>query len=164
MVLSSEARFDIVKDVSQFPQADDVFCSIFLTDTVGVLGVPEDIQVRELQGVETKIGTWTVKSVYAVTNLQGGKASIPPGPYFLRGNAIHQAWKLYPDTLDAFSIATYAKEVGSGKNVTYAFLSLEPERKPADTCRIDFPPCISWIGMVYGRTLLFQVGSTLSLP
>ncbi|KAK5660029.1 hypothetical protein OQA88_13497 [Cercophora sp. LCS_1] len=139
MALSSEGRSDIVKDVSQFSQADDVFCSIFLTDTVGVLGAPKDVQSRELQGIETKIGTWTVKSVYAVTSLQGGKASIPPGPYFLRGNAIHQAWKLYPDTLDAFSIAAYAEGVGSEKNVTYAFPSLEPERKPA-------PPCISWIG------------------
>lgn len=120
MVLSSACQSDVLEAVSQFSQADDVFCSLFLTDTVGVLDTPKHALTRELQDLETKVGKWTVKSVYAVTGLQGGKASIPPGPYFLRGNVIHQAWKLYPDTLDAFSVAAYAEDVGSEENVTFA--------------------------------------------
>jgi len=91
MVLSSAGRSDVLEAVSQFSQADDVFCSLFLTDTIVVLNTPEHAKAEELQDLETKVGTWTVKSVYAVTGLRGGKASIPPGPYFLQGNAIHQA-------------------------------------------------------------------------
>ena len=117
MVLSSASRSDVLDAVSQFSQADDVFCSLFLTDTIGVLNTPEHAKAGELQGLETKVGAWTVKSVYAVTGLRGGKASMPPGPYFLQVNAIHQAWKLYPDTLDAFSVAAYAEDVGSVENV-----------------------------------------------
>lgn len=128
MVLSSAYQSDVLEAVSQFSQADDVFCSLFLTDTVGVLVTPKHALTRELQDLETKVGKWTVKSVYAVTGLQGGKASIPPGPYFLRGNVIHQAWKLYPDTLDAFSVAAYAEDVGSEENVTYASLPFITER------------------------------------
>lgn len=29
--------------------------------------------------------------------------SLPDGPYFLRGRNLHQAWRLYPDELEAFS-------------------------------------------------------------
>lgn len=36
---------------------------------------------------------------------------LPPGPYFIRGNSIHQAWKLYEDHLDAFVIPTIADNV-----------------------------------------------------
>lgn len=31
---------------------------------------------------------------------------IPEGPYFLRGESLHQPWRLYPDTYKAFTLAT----------------------------------------------------------
>ncbi len=40
---------------------------------------------------------------------------LPPGPYFIRGKSIHQAWKLYEDDLDAFVIPTIADNVLSPK-------------------------------------------------
>jgi hypothetical protein len=33
------------------------------------------------------------------------KSPLPEGPYFLVGDSIHQAWKLYADELDSFSVA-----------------------------------------------------------
>ncbi len=37
------------------------------------------------------------------TNLGAQQLGHPPeGPYFLLGNQLHQAWRLYPDTLDSF--------------------------------------------------------------
>ncbi|KAK4446469.1 amidase signature enzyme [Podospora aff. communis PSN243] len=118
MVLSSANPSDLFEAVSKFSQVDDVFSSIFLTDIVGVLGASKT--PAEAQNVETRLGPWTVKYIHAVTSLQGGEASIPPGPYFLQGNTIHQAWKLYPDTLDAFSVAAYPKDVVFEANVALA--------------------------------------------
>ncbi|KAK0127334.1 hypothetical protein ONS96_006882 [Cadophora gregata f. sp. sojae] len=40
-----------------------------------------------------------------------GSASLPPGPYFIQGTSIHQAWKLYEDNLDAFVIPTIIDDV-----------------------------------------------------
>lgn len=32
-----------------------------------------------------------------------GESQLPSGPYFLSGRNLHQAWRLYPDDLDAFT-------------------------------------------------------------
>lgn len=34
----------------------------------------------------------------------GGFARLPPGPYFLHGPNLYQAWKLYEDALGAFAL------------------------------------------------------------
>ena len=73
----------------------------------------EHIDTGELLGLETSVGPWNIRSAFAVTG------SIPPGPYFLHGNAIHQAWRLYPDTLEAFSVAAYPQNVKTAENVTF---------------------------------------------
>lgn len=39
------------------------------------------------------------------------ESHLPPGPYFLRGSSIHQAWRLYPDELDAFSFGVIPDDV-----------------------------------------------------
>ncbi|KAI1357319.1 putative amidase [Xylaria arbuscula] len=36
---------------------------------------------------------------------------LPPGPYFLRGSNIHQAWRLYTDELDAFIFGVIPDDV-----------------------------------------------------
>lgn len=36
---------------------------------------------------------------------------LPAGPYFLQGRHVHQAWRLYPDELDAFMITVYPPKV-----------------------------------------------------
>ena len=35
---------------------------------------------------------------------QKNAASLTSGPYFLSGPNLHQAWRLYPDNLDAFTV------------------------------------------------------------
>jgi hypothetical protein len=36
---------------------------------------------------------------------------LPSGPYFLQGNSIHQAWRLYPDELDAFIFSVIPEDL-----------------------------------------------------
>ena len=60
-----------------------------------------DVQIDELASRIKLSGVSGFKEVY------GAKANsildlLPPGPYFLQSQNIHQAWRLYPDELDAF--------------------------------------------------------------
>jgi hypothetical protein len=41
---------------------------------------------------------------------------LPAGPYFLCGGVIHQAWRLYPDELDAFVFPVVPSHEGNGSN------------------------------------------------
>lgn len=36
-------------------------------------------------------------------SLQQEESQLPSGPYFLSGQNLHQAWRLYPDDLEAFT-------------------------------------------------------------
>lgn len=38
---------------------------------------------------------------------------LPEGPYFLVGNNIHQAWKMYADNLDSLTVAVVPDYVGT---------------------------------------------------
>jgi hypothetical protein len=39
-------------------------------------------------------------------------AELPSGPYFLSGSNLHQAWRLYPDDLDAFTVGMIPENIG----------------------------------------------------
>lgn len=39
------------------------------------------------------------------------RSRLPSGPYFLSGQNLHQAWRLYPDPLDAFTFGLIPNDV-----------------------------------------------------
>lgn len=103
-------RSEVANSISYFSKHDDVFSSDFLTDFIGVLGKDaESVGSWDFQNLDTVLGPWNVKSIFTVAS--GSEGSIAPGPYFLCGGSIHQAWKLYADDLDAFSVAVYPRDV-----------------------------------------------------
>lgn len=44
-------------------------------------------------------------SQIAFTITSSSKTLLPSGPYFIYDNGIYQAWRLYPDDLDAFEFS-----------------------------------------------------------
>lgn len=63
-------------------------------------------------------GKRTMTAISSVYHLQAdleakeNAAELPSGPYFLSGSNLHQAWKLYPDDLDAFTVGVIPENVG----------------------------------------------------
>ena len=47
---------------------------------------------------------WPPKPVFLVSP-DVSERIIPPGPYFMIGSELHQAWRIYPDKLNAFMTA-----------------------------------------------------------
>ncbi|KAK3984184.1 amidase signature domain-containing protein [Cladorrhinum sp. PSN332] len=114
------SRLDITDAVSKFARIDDVFSTDFLTGLVGVAGHRlEPDAINDMQEIDTGRG-----SCWSVTNIIPVETDIVPGPYFLFGNAIHQAWKLYSDDLDAFSVAVYPTNVKAKGPDAYNFSAL----------------------------------------
>lgn len=92
MVRKSSANSEnILQQFSHFHEVDDVYNEEFSKSTV-LTGTPEDLDI----GMST-LKSFNFTAVYTSTAIQ-----LPPGPYFLHGSNIHQAWRLYRDYLDAF--------------------------------------------------------------
>ncbi|KAK4223075.1 hypothetical protein QBC38DRAFT_517773 [Podospora fimiseda] len=78
--------------------SDDGFSPDFFSTFVGV--------VDDGQGIEMRDGElW---GPHCIITIHG---NLDPGPYFVIANSIHQAWKLFHDVLDAFSMAVYSRNV-----------------------------------------------------
>lgn len=84
-------------------QHDDVFSDDFLTDTVmiqGQNGQDESLIQWADFSVETAHGPWKPDRIIKIEF----NVAFEPGPYFLLpGRTLAQAWRLYPDTQDAFA-------------------------------------------------------------
>lgn len=50
--------------------------------------------------------------------------TLSEGPYLLRGNRLHQLWRLYPDNLEAFTLATIPSPSDTSKYISYEFYLL----------------------------------------
>ncbi|KAI6086535.1 putative amidase [Hypoxylon rubiginosum] len=95
------------KIVESFQKDDDVFSNDFLTDTVMIqrtVGKPSTSKLSHVLwdtlNLNTSDGPWKPARVITVD----AKHELPPGPYFLAsGNTLAQAWRLFPDTQDAFT-------------------------------------------------------------
>lgn len=94
-----------------FVHHDDVctsdFTGIIVAKPSGPHQRPIALQVQASTNAdihETQEGP--VRSVYHVVEevpvAENHRDKLPPGPYFLRGQNLHQAWRLYTDDLDAF--------------------------------------------------------------
>ncbi|KAJ5160568.1 uncharacterized protein N7482_007572 [Penicillium canariense] len=83
-----------------FHQADDIYSEEFAQSVV-LTGSPE-----ELDHGRSNLQSQNLSSVYTTSGVD-----LPPGPYFLHGPNIHQAWRLYPDDLDAFIFGVIPENV-----------------------------------------------------
>ncbi|KAM3518755.1 hypothetical protein MY4038_010009 [Beauveria bassiana] len=107
VLLSVHAGFgprDVEKAINDFRQRDDVFSDDFISTLVLQPRKGEDVSDVAAQLAQSSFTTYT-------NDLTHTLGLLPQGPYFIRGNSIHQAWKLYDDHLDAFVIPTIADDV-----------------------------------------------------
>lgn len=94
----------ILARISDFSDRDDVFCSDFLSNTLviqrrGSHCLTESTIPRTL---EMLVDGQHWKVCIRVLDSLEHEHVIPNGPYFLVSNNLRQAWKLFPDYLDAF--------------------------------------------------------------
>ncbi|KAK6527768.1 hypothetical protein TWF694_004748 [Orbilia ellipsospora] len=103
--LSSIASLEdhIQQIFNEFTTSDDVFSQDFQENLVIQLSSAiEREQAQKSFAVLNKF-----KSVHL---LDSADDRVPPGPYFIQHSQIHQAWKLYPDTLEGFVITTIPED------------------------------------------------------
>ncbi|KAG5938100.1 hypothetical protein E4U53_008085 [Claviceps sorghi] len=93
-------------------------------------------------------------------------SDMPPGPYILHGANVHQAWRMYNDTMDAFAWAVYPDKVDENDvfNVlrlpadsasnhklvpvpSRLYGTLPPEKAPLRGFRFTVPDCMSLRGV-----------------
>lgn len=106
---------DTLKTVEYWLENDDVFSVDFLTETVIV---PEHATFPFSDHVfDTSAGPWKPRNVLHATWLdQTGSSSVfaSTGPFFLIGNALHQAWRLHTDDLDSFATTLIPRDERDG--------------------------------------------------
>jgi hypothetical protein len=100
---------DVVKSFGIFSKMDDVFSKAFertliVQNGVGVGSVQREQFLNDLD----KSGRF---SAVLVSQVESSNDLLPSGPYFLRGQNLYQAWRLYPDDLDAFIFAVIPEDV-----------------------------------------------------
>lgn len=93
---------------AQAPQADQAPQAA--TSVVG-----HGKSVMRLREDDTAAASATKASVY----------DLPPGPYILHGPNVHQAWRIYNDTMDAFAWGVYPDKVD--ENDVYGEASFQHE-------------------------------------
>ena len=98
----------IKKFVGRLADSDDVFSEDFLGDALLVQSsTPLRTSAADLGPMDMASGLWNVSSLLFLE--QDGR-HLRPGPYFLCGQNVHQAWKLYADHLDSFSTCVVPRD------------------------------------------------------
>jgi hypothetical protein len=96
----------ITTQLGQFEIFDDVYTKAF-SDALIVNGIADGVETSDMPYSTL---TDIFKSVFC-TIPSCGRPLLPAGPYFVHGNNIHQAWRLYPDVLDAFIYGVIPRDV-----------------------------------------------------
>ena len=94
---------DVLSLLLRFKDTDDVYSDHFQDHLV--LQAPAGQQHAQM------LITTLQKTLYFKHIFQASESNLPPGPYFLSEDGIHQAWRLYEDNLDAFIIPTIPESV-----------------------------------------------------
>ena len=107
---------DIERIIDDFLKIDDVYSQDFASNIIiQTLGRP-----ASKKRIPTRFGDrlgLDIKPQLEYSKEDSLEDLLPPGPYFVHGNAIHEAWRLYPDYLDAFQITFMPQTSGfKGKN------------------------------------------------
>ncbi|KAJ5919193.1 hypothetical protein N7466_010136 [Penicillium verhagenii] len=76
----------------------------FMTSTVIIQHSSSQIAGQyQAEDFQTSVGNWKVEELLSLVR-KPGDLPIPEGLYLLcNGSELHQAWRLYPDHLDAFT-------------------------------------------------------------
>lgn len=93
VVLTSDLLGSYAQKLRDF-EKDDVYSVAFSQNLIVLCRDSESIN-----SAQSSLGPFS--TVY-YANPNSTSDGILPGPYFLHGSDIHQAWRLYPDHLDAF--------------------------------------------------------------
>jgi len=107
----------LAKLLEEFKREDDVFTDEF-EENLEHLIIRQPTDDSSDQPKEPS--TYSVGETYqhlAVSELKS--SDLPHGPYFLCGNAIHQAWRLYADNLDSFISTVIPKSVADVQSDAY---------------------------------------------
>ena len=100
------------KALDDFSHRDDVFSDDFSSTLI--LQSIKDINIGDT--IAKLAGSRIFESIYTKESTSES-VSLPPGPYFIHGKSIHQAWKLYEDDLDAFVVPTITDDISNPKRL-----------------------------------------------
>jgi len=97
----------IASQLNSFGRIDDVYSKAFADTVLVVHTGASDVETAKVASLDSSsLGP----NVFHFAS-NASVASLPPGPYFLRGSNIYQAWRLYPDELDAFIFGVVPQDV-----------------------------------------------------
>ncbi|KAJ5108734.1 hypothetical protein N7456_005409 [Penicillium angulare] len=100
---NSELSVDLIQDAfDKFLAEDDVFQNSFTESGFLIVkpGTPVSTAQILSKDVEKYLNSRLLSLVY-----MNGERNLPEGPYFVLDGKVHQAWRLYPDYLEAFTTA-----------------------------------------------------------
>ncbi|CAD6441551.1 2b413a13-dc52-4ba4-a058-9d09563205e3 [Sclerotinia trifoliorum] len=100
----------VKKAFEDFDRQDDVFSDDF-TATL-ILRSDQNINIDDVAARLVESGSF--RNIYS-NELIDDSLPLAPGPYFIQGKSLHQAWKLYEDDFDAFVIPTILDDVFNPK-------------------------------------------------
>ncbi|KHN94039.1 Amidase signature domain protein [Metarhizium album ARSEF 1941] len=86
---------------------DDVFTPEFGSILIEKPGGNSGMEITSVAGVKTVMRLRNDSVAVAKRSVR----DLPAGPYLLHGPNVHQAWKIYNDTLDAFAFGVYPESV-----------------------------------------------------
>ncbi|KAF4954898.1 hypothetical protein FGADI_5000 [Fusarium gaditjirri] len=104
---------DVLQLISRFVEVDDVYSPSF-AHTVVLRCNTDKITMEVLKKFEA---SGHFSAIYHVSP-SSSQCYLPPGPYFLCDDGIHQAYRLYEDTLDSFIFGVIPDDVLNPKRYT----------------------------------------------
>lgn len=111
----------ICEKISNFQHSDDVYSRVFLTSTVVLQAAKSTrLNLTEAKSILRECGKEIGVNLDAVKILTlrfPGRKEIPEGPYFIQGEGIFEAWKVYSDDCDTFQTTVMPDRSGSHEYV-----------------------------------------------
>jgi hypothetical protein len=138
LVVPASALRSLQSTIENFFKIDDVVSPAFLRDASII--VPSDTHTADHE-IECNFPdeSWRPQQVFRSAFI----SEVPPGPYFLVGKRLHQAWRLFPDHLDSFVCGVVPNDTSPGDTESQMFdtlcLSLGVFKAIAVPSRLFYP-------------------------
>ncbi|KAI1121232.1 amidase signature enzyme [Nemania abortiva] len=127
-------------EFNRYDEEDDVFQHQFSKNNVLLLVYDRDEELAAT--LPEPVARFLSSGSSTFFFLDGRSVSLPDGPYFLRGRNLHQAWRLYSDTNQVFTLPVISAD--SGRPYTFQPLGLADSsglyRAVAVPSRLYSPP------------------------
>ncbi len=108
---------DIENIITRFLEVDDVYSLDFVSNIIIQTLTLGRVASKKRNQIRCERFGPNIKLQLEYSRVDSREDLLPPGPYFVYGNGIYEAWRLYPDFLDAFQITFMPAASGSvGKN------------------------------------------------